>query len=407
MVRLLHARHARRDTLAVALVAACLGACVGDDAPPAGGDDDDDDGPTTTMSTSGEPDDASGSAAATSTAGSTDGASTGEPDDGSSTSANASTSESSGANTTSDEGTTTGANTSTGATEGEDASSTGEASTGSGTTGESEGESSSDSAGTTDSGTTGGPPVCFDVDLMGRAGVYHGTTVGAGNDHQGSCLLNPGGADVGHFFVPSESGFYAFTVTAEHDPTLTILLGDDCRAPELACDDDYAVDDASSRISEYLTPGMELLAIVDGATAGENGPYELAIEPQLGACYESVIIASGDPPWSATGDNTKARDNLDGSCSEVQGGRDVIFRFTPPAAGEYTISTIGSSYDTVVYVREAGCSFTEIGCDDDSGIGLTSLLDVTLEASQEVTVVVDAFDPLDTGHYLVEITPAD
>ena len=62
--------------------------------------------------------------------------------------------------------------------------------------------------------------------------------------------------------------------------------------------------------------------------------------------------------------------------------------WTAPANRRYVFDTVGSALDTVLVVRD-GCSGPELGCDDDSGGGTASRLEIALAEGQEVIVVVD------------------
>src|SRR5262249_54016419 len=68
--------------------------------------------------------------------------------------------------------------------------------------------------------------------------------------------------------------------------------------------------------------------------------------------------------------NTLGAPNLVGGASCGGGGGsapDATFLYTAPIAGSYTMDTFGSGFDTVLYVRNATCSGTELACNDDSG----------------------------------------
>lgn len=91
-----------------------------------------------------------------------------------------------------------------------------------------------------------------------------------------------------------------------------------------------------------------------------------------------------------------------GSCGG-SAAPDMPFTWIAPASGYYTVSTDGSSYDTVLTVYE-GCSSTaaELACSDDY-IGTTS--EVTFEASAGATylVVVDGYYDTSAGDFVLSV----
>ena len=78
------------------------------------------------------------------------------------------------------------------------------------------------------------------------------------------------------------------------------------------------------------------------------------------------------------------------SCGE--GGTsapDVSFSYVASATGPYQIDTIGSQFDTILYVRDSMGS--ELACDDDSGGNQTSRVIISLQTGQSVVIFVDGF----------------
>lgn len=69
---------------------------------------------------------------------------------------------------------------------------------------------------------------------------------------------------------------------------------------------------------------------------------------------------------------------------------DVSFRWMAPTAGRWVFDTEGSTFDTLLYARDA-CGGTELGCNDDDETigGASSLLTLDLAACQELQLVVD------------------
>lgn len=110
-------------------------------------------------------------------------------------------------------------------------------------------------------------------------------------------------------------------------------------------------------------------------------------------------------PLDLTGSTAAASDGSMPSCTMQSGGRDVAFQFTAPAAGRYDITTIGSSFDTVLSVRR-GCGGEEIACNDDArpGMETRSAVTVDLGACETVIIVVDGFSAAEMGDVAVHVT---
>ncbi len=117
----------------------------------------------------------------------------------------------------------------------------------------------------------------------------------------------------------------------------------------------------------------------------------------------ATAIAGGPRAAAATG-STSARDaRTSGSC-EGRNSPEAAFTWTAPASGAYTFDTVGSTYDTVLYVRDGLCVGAELGCNDDAaGLGLRSLVTARLAEGQTVTIFVDGYGG-DSGSFVLNIS---
>ncbi|MCA9488628.1 MAG: hypothetical protein KC621_01855, partial [Myxococcales bacterium] len=85
------------------------------------------------------------------------------------------------------------------------------------------------------------------------------------------------------------------------------------------------------------------------------------------------------------------------------GAPDIAFRFTAPEAGRYEVTTVGSSFDTLLSIR-SDCGGEELACNDDIGRGMPqSSLEIRLEACQTVLIVVDGYGAMDSGDVVVNV----
>jgi len=107
---------------------------------------------------------------------------------------------------------------------------------------------------------------------------------------------------------------------------------------------------------------------------------------------DAADLGSALGPRVATG-RTAGASALSGSCG---GGAapERTFLWRAPRAGAYTFDTAGSSFDTLLHVRDGGCLGRELACNDDTLNGVVQRSTVTLElaAGQAVAVIVDGFD---------------
>jgi hypothetical protein len=112
-------------------------------------------------------------------------------------------------------------------------------------------------------------------------------------------------------------------------------------------------------------------------------------------------------PVSVSGTTAGGTNSVEGaSCGDGgDGAPDVTYQWMAPAAGSYVIDTSGSSYDTVLYVRDGSCSGTELACNDDTGGTLQSQVTVNLAASQTILIVVDGYAGA-SGSYNLHINAA-
>jgi uncharacterized protein YkwD len=178
----------------------------------------------------------------------------------------------------------------------------------------------------------------------------------------------------------------------------------------------------TSRLRYEMQAGDEVVIAADAYEAGQNGSVRLVIDRAEMLCEDGL---DGDDDGLADCEDTDCNDapNCMGmvcpqtalaaelpvlvegetsggdvlvSNSECSEGGDnapqATFSFKAPIAGKYRISTAGSAFDTILYVREDSCTGEELACNDDQGDLKTSLVSLELQANQTVIVVVDGWD---------------
>lgn len=288
-----------------------------------------------------------------------------------------------------DDGSTTAGAQDTGTTAGEDTD---------GTTGETEG-------GTTEGETTEGETTTDDggnmatlcpAEVIGDLPTTISDSVGGEPSEFGSSCGGTGAPDLAYTLVAPQDGFYVFDTEGSSFDTVLYLLDGDCAGPELACNDDTT--GGTSEVGVVLAEGQTVTVVVDSfGIAG--GSFDLNIAVFGGTCPDDDI--GSVVPQTINGDTTISDNTLFGSCGGGLASDDAL-TFTAPEPGIYTFDTIGSDYDTVLYVRD-DCGGEELGCNDNITGGMTeSQVNVTLEQDESVVVVVDGNS--EDGNYVLNVS---
>lgn len=190
--------------------------------------------------------------------------------------------------------------------------------------------------------------------------------------------------DHAYSFTAPADGVYTFdTFGTFFDTTLYVLDGAACNGPEIACNDDYQGDQASA-LSVQLVADQTVIVVADGDFLSE-GPFTLNVGELDGSCPDEDL---GNALPAVAPGSTAGADNAGfGSCGGLS-GNDWSFTWTAPADAFYVFDTSGSSYDTVVHVRDAACNGLELDCDatDFSGQARAG---AQLASGQLVVVTVD------------------
>jgi hypothetical protein len=126
--------------------------------------------------------------------------------------------------------------------------------------------------------------------------------------------------------------------------------------------------------------GMSCFADFVCVWAPEIGPGDFSCaEENLGSALGSPVI---------TGSTGGQGNDFDAGCIG-QDAADVAYVWTALVGGTYTFDTLGSSYDTVLSLRE-DCMGPELECNDDT-VMVTSQVTLDMVAGQSVLIVVDGY----------------
>ena len=137
----------------------------------------------------------------------------------------------------------------------------------------------------------------------------------------------------------------------------------------------------------------------DPVVIPDGGPTPLEISPpaQPPHCdplpdVACAIDVGETLPLHITGSTWHREDGYGGAGCGLGGDaiEDIAFRWTAPASATYNVSTEGSSFDTILSIRDRSCAGREIVCGDDLADGQSqSKIALDLAECRTVTIVVD------------------
>ena len=224
-----------------------------------------------------------------------------------------------------------------------------------------------------------------------------GDTTGMPSLYDGSCAYGTGSSEVVHRLVLTSPTDVHIDVDGYGLYPYVYIREGTCDGTELGCSYYYY-----SGIDVSLTAGTYYI-IVDGYNSSYSGGFTLTLDtfvpptPVTGndTCGSAhVLTADG----SYGGNNSTMTNTAEGTCSWSTGA-DAWFMFTLTSPSTVTLSTSGTDYYNVLYVRRDSCTGTEVGCDR----GYSSDLTLSLTAGTYY-VVVDAYTTSYSGDYVLTVS---
>lgn len=212
--------------------------------------------------------------------------------------------------------------------------------------------------------------------------------------------------------LSGDLGIAGARIVAGFEPARSLLLEranrrDAAGMPPLGT---FAVDPTGvALIEQFIDSGVcEARAVPEECGNGVDDDGDGAADCADPDCATTTLCTGTcAAPYAATtgaqsGSTVGAPSALSGTCG-ANSGAERVYRFVPATSGDFCISTVGSTYDTYLYVRTAcGTSSSQIACNDDTaGLGTISRVQVTLTAGSAVFVIVDGYDG--AGAYTLNI----
>lgn len=122
------------------------------------------------------------------------------------------------------------------------------------------------------------------------------------------------------------------------------------------------------------------------------------------SCSNPIDVSGGG---RFTGSTECAGDDYSGSCGGTS-GREVVFTFTIDSQKDVFISTYGSSFDTLLYIREGSCDIgTDTHCNDDEHDTLQSELKLLNLPAGTYYIFLDGYSSLSHGDYILDVYMTD
>ncbi len=196
-------------------------------------------------------------------------------------------------------------------------------------------------------------------------------------------------------FTASEIGrFVVDTSGSNFDTVVGVFTGSAAGLTEVNCDDDGGAG-FSSRVEFNTLPGITYSIMVGGYN-DSSGEMRLAFA-QLPPLHDLIGNARFIPSLSYGDiDNSRMATVSAGDVGFSCGfnvGKTVWYRFTPTEPRLVSFDTNGSNIDTVLEVWSGSPgSLVLLGCDDDNGVGLSSRIDVALEAGVQYYIQVGGYN---------------
>ena len=210
---------------------------------------------------------------------------------------------------------------------------------------------------------------------------------------------NPGGKSMWWNWTAPNSELISVSLDgSSFDTTLGVYRGNDVNSLTSVAEDDDGGAGSCSRVIFTASAGVTYQIAVDGSF-GDSGNIKLTVKPGLlndDFADRLQLIGSSD---LVIGSNVGATPELDEPYHwEDIGETSVWWQWQAPVSGPVTISTAGSSFDTILaaYRGSSLRGLTLVANNDDAGARFTSQISFFANAGTVYQIAVDGYD-LESG----------
>ncbi len=212
---------------------------------------------------------------------------------------------------------------------------------------------------------------------------------------------NAGGRSVWWTWTaPANGRLQVSTTGSAFDTLLAVYTGSAINALTLAAQNDNAtVSGVNSLVAFSVTAGTAYQIALDGFAAA-RGDYQVQLDFSAGVSapandlFSSATTLSGASISVSGNSATASKEAAEPAHAGNAGGASVWFNWTAPGPGTVTLTTTGSSFDTVlaVYTGGAVSALTEVASnDDDANGGNTSRIQFAATAGQTYRFALDGY----------------
>ena len=260
-----------------------------------------------------------------------------------------------------------------------------------------ESESESEDGRESESESEGGGASCGKPTPLTAAGTYMGNTI-AGFDSVTAEGCGGDGAPEAYFRLElaAETIVYLDTIDTKWNTVLSLRSGT-CDGTMLACNGDGCGTVQSQLIA--TAPAGRWFVVVDGAMAGDKGPFTLRYE--AAACPGSTLLLPGQ---NLTGTMPPGPGTSSASCG---GGTQAELFFHVASCGNSgpSLATCAAtSFDSLLHVHQGSCAGPEVSCTDANACSGNDEM-VTLALPRGLHFVVLDSDDLGGGTYSLAVFP--
>jgi len=201
-----------------------------------------------------------------------------------------------------------------------------------------------------------------------------------------------GGNSVWWSWTPVSAGQATVsTVGSDFDTALAVYTGTALtNLSVVATNDDDPAGGNTSRVDFVALPGTTYYIAVDGS-GGATGNIVLSTTPFNDPFSDRIVLTGSN--ITTLGFNAFAtKDSQEPDHAGNPGGKSLWWSWTAPQSGPTTISTVGSSFDTLlaIYTGSSLASLTLVAADDNDAYGnLTAVVTFSAVAGQTYQIAVD------------------